>query len=71
MVGDAGEAGPVEAVLAGLADGVASSLVFVVGGDVAEGGVQAAGVVVVNRTGFCGGSVYWFPTSAWSACRAA
>ena len=25
----------------------------------------------VNRTGFCGGSVYWFPTSAWSACRAA
>ena len=48
MVGDAGEAGPVEAVLAGLADGVASSLVFVVGGDVAEGGVQAAGVVVVS-----------------------
>ena len=25
----------------------------------------------LNRTGFCGGSVYWFPTSAWSACRAA
>ena len=25
----------------------------------------------VNRTGFCGGSVYWFPTRAWSACRAA
>ena len=48
MVGDAGEAGPVEAVLAGLADGVASSLVFVVGGYVAEGGVQAAGVVVVS-----------------------
>ena len=46
MVGDAGEAGPFEAVLAGLADGVASALVFVVGGDVAEGGVQAAGVVV-------------------------
>ena len=48
MVGDAGEAGPFEAVLAGLADGVASALVFVVGGDVAEGGVQAAGVVVVS-----------------------
>ena len=40
MVGDAGEAGPVEAVLAGLADALCSSLVFVVGGDVAEGGVQ-------------------------------
>ena len=25
----------------------------------------------LNRTGFCGGSVYWFPTSAWSDCRAA
>ena len=25
----------------------------------------------LNRTGFCGGSVYWFPTSAQSACRAA
>ncbi len=24
----------------------------------------------VNRTGFCGGSVYWFPTSAWSGCWA-
>ena len=48
MVGDAGEAGPVEAVLAGLADALSSSLVFVVGGDVAEGGVQAAGVVVVS-----------------------
>ena len=36
MVGDAGEAGPFEAVLAGLAYGVASALVFVVGGDVAE-----------------------------------
>ena len=25
----------------------------------------------LNRTGFVGGSVYWFPTSAWSACRPA
>ena len=25
----------------------------------------------LNRTGFGGGSVYWFPTSAWSACRPA
>ena len=48
MVGDAGEAGPVEAVSSGLADGVTSALVFVVGGDVAEGGVQAAGVVVAS-----------------------
>ena len=37
-----------EAVLAGLADALCSALVFVVGGDVAEGGVQAAGVVVVS-----------------------
>ena len=51
MVGDAGEAGPGEAVLAGLADGVASALVFVVGGDVAEGGVQAAGCC--SRFGRC------------------
>ena len=24
----------------------------------------------MNRTGFGGGSVYWFPTSAWSPCWA-
>ena len=47
MVGDAIEAGSVEAVSTGLADGVAAAFVFVVGGDVAEGCVQAPTVVVV------------------------
>ena len=51
MVGDAGEAGPVEAVLAGLADALCSALVFVVGGYVAEGGVQAAGELLCQARG--------------------
>jgi hypothetical protein len=35
-----------EAVAAGLADGVAAAVVFVVGGDVADAGVQPDGVVL-------------------------
>ena len=37
---------PLEPVTAGLADAVAASVVFVVGGDVADPGVQAHGVVL-------------------------
>jgi hypothetical protein len=45
------EPGLFEAGLALFADGFASSLVFVVGGDVADAGVQAATVVVLAGVG--------------------
>ena len=59
MVGDAGESGSGEAVSAGLADGVASAFVFVVGGDVAQGGVQTAAVVVVFGEVELGSQLRW------------
>ncbi len=41
-------AGLFEAGFAGLADGLTSSVVFVVGGDIADAGVQPDGVVVLS-----------------------
>ena len=46
MVGSAGVVGGGESVAAGLADGVAAALVFVVGGDVADRLVERDRVVV-------------------------
>ena len=43
---DAVQPRPGDSVAAGLADGFASAFVFVVGGDVADGGVQPDGVVL-------------------------
>jgi hypothetical protein len=45
MVSEAAEAGGLEPGLAGFADGGTTSGVFVVGGDVADSGVEAHGVV--------------------------
>ena len=46
MVGDALSAGSGEAVASGGSDGVSLAAVFLVGGDVADAGVQADGVEV-------------------------
>jgi hypothetical protein len=45
-VGDARRPGGFEPVAAGLADAVAAAVVFVVGGHVADPGVQAHGLVL-------------------------
>jgi hypothetical protein len=47
VVGKPGVGGLGEAVAAGLPDGGAAAGVFVVGGDVADAGVQSSGVVLV------------------------
>jgi hypothetical protein len=52
--GKAVESGLFEAGLAGLADGLSSSGVFVVGGDVADAGVQPDRVVVLADDGELG-----------------
>ena len=46
MLGESSQPGLFEACLAGLADGFSAAVVFVVGGDVADAGVQPDGVVV-------------------------
>ncbi|MDT7596952.1 MAG: hypothetical protein QOJ06_2498 [Pseudonocardiales bacterium] len=51
MVAKPALAGVFESGFAGYADGVSSSLVFVVGGEVADAGVQSHGVVVVVQGG--------------------
>ena len=54
VVGAAGGVGGLEAVSAGLADLVAAAFVFVVGGDVADGFVEADLVVVAaHPVQFC------------------
>ena len=47
MVGDTPPAGAAKALAAGLADRGPAALVLVVGGDIADAGVQAHGVVAV------------------------
>ena len=47
MVGDALLSGSVKAVASGGSDGVSLAAVFLVGGDVADAGVQADGVVAL------------------------
>ena len=48
MVGDALSAGSGEAVASGGSDGVSKAAVFLVGGDVADAGVQSDGVVALS-----------------------
>jgi hypothetical protein len=48
MVGEASETGCFEAGLTGFADGRAPTLVLVVGGDVADAGVETHAVVVAT-----------------------
>ena len=54
MVGDPQPAGAVQAGAAGLADRGPAAFVFVVGGDVADAGVQALRVVLVADDGELG-----------------
>ena len=66
VVGDPQPAGAVETGSAGVADRGAAAFVFVVGGDVADPGVQALGVVLVADRGELGsedGGV-----ADWSRC---
>ena len=51
VCGKPAEPGLFEACFAGFADGLAAAVVFVVGGDIADTGVQADGVVVVPGVG--------------------
>jgi hypothetical protein len=53
------ESGVFEACLSGLADGFSSSVVFVVGGDVADAGVQPNRVVVRSDGGELGAQGGW------------